>query len=104
MPKLRLVFAVQGDGRGHLTQALAVQDIVRTAGHEVAGFLVGSRPNRVLPEFFRAKAAAPIREFAALTFVTDKNNRGVSMPRTVFGNVRRARSFLRGFRTIRRRF
>ena len=102
MPRLRLVFAVQGDGRGHLTQSLAVQDIARAAGHEVAGFLVGATPTRVLPTFFRAKALAPMREFSALTFHTDKRNRGISMMRTIFGNVRRTRAFLASLRAVRR--
>lgn len=103
MSKLRLLFAVQGEGRGHLTQALAAQEIVRTAGHEVAGFLVGSSPNRTLPEFFRTKAAAPIREFTALSFAFDRRNRGISMARTILENVRQSRRFLKSFRRVRRR-
>ena len=32
---MRFLFIVQGEGRGHLTQALTLEDMLRRNGHEV---------------------------------------------------------------------
>ncbi|MHA8077333.1 glycosyltransferase family protein [Aquirufa sp. TARAVU-A1A] len=49
----RFIFTVQGEGRGHLTQAISLTQIAREAGHEVVGYAVGSFEGRKIPSFFR---------------------------------------------------
>ena len=39
---MRVLFTVQGEGRGHLTQALAVYRSLSRQGHELVGVVVGS--------------------------------------------------------------
>ena len=39
---LRCLFVVQGEGRGHLTQAMALRRMLREAGHRVEGTVVGN--------------------------------------------------------------
>ena len=39
---LRVLFAVQGEGRGHLTQALATAAMLRRRGHHVVGAMAGT--------------------------------------------------------------
>ena len=48
----RFIFTVQGEGRGHLTQAISLTQIAREAGHEVIGYAVGSFEGRKIPAFF----------------------------------------------------
>ncbi len=48
----RFIFTVQGEGRGHLTQAISLTQIARDAGHEVVGYAVGSFQGRKIPAFF----------------------------------------------------
>jgi uncharacterized protein (TIGR00661 family) len=48
----RFIFTVQGEGRGHLTQAISLTQIAREAGHEVVGYAVGSFQGRKIPAFF----------------------------------------------------
>ena len=48
----RFIFTVQGEGRGHLTQAISLTQIAREAGHEVVGYAVGSVQGRKIPPFF----------------------------------------------------
>ncbi len=102
---MRYLFAVQGEGRGHLTQALSLAAILRRNGHEVVGVLVGRSPQRVLPDFFRDQIGAPVTEFEAPQFAFDKCNRGVSMFRTLLRNSSPARlaAFDRSMRLIRDR-
>ena len=48
----KFIFTVQGEGRGHLTQAISMTQIAREAGHEVVGYAVGSFGGRKIPSFF----------------------------------------------------
>ena len=38
---MRILFVIQGEGRGHLTQALSLRQKLVGEGHEVVGVLVG---------------------------------------------------------------
>lgn len=49
---MKIMFAVQGDGRGHMTQAIAASHLLQAEGHEVVAVTVGTNPSRKLPEFF----------------------------------------------------
>lgn len=73
--RLRVVFVVQGEGRGHLTQALAAAEMLRRAGHEVAGAVVGASARRCLPGFFADGLAAPIERVASPNFVAGRDGR-----------------------------
>jgi uncharacterized protein (TIGR00661 family) len=49
---MKIMFAVQGDGRGHMTQAIAASQILEAEGHEIVAVTVGTNPSRKLPDFF----------------------------------------------------
>lgn len=48
---MKFLFIVQGEGRGHLTQAITLEEILRRNGHEVVEVLVGKSSSRRLPGF-----------------------------------------------------
>lgn len=102
---MRYLFAIQGEGRGHLTQALSLAELLRRHGHEVVGVLVGRSARRTLPAFFRAKIAAPVTEFEAPQFAFDSLNRSVSLLQTLLRNAApgRLRAFDRSMHLIRDR-
>lgn len=49
---MKIMFTVQGDGRGHMTQAIAVGQILERDGHEIVAVTAGTNPSRTIPEFF----------------------------------------------------
>ena len=52
---MKILFVIQGEGRGHLTQALSLRQKLADEGHEIVGVLVGKSPARRLPGFFSEK-------------------------------------------------
>lgn len=38
---MKILFIVQGEGRGHLTQAISLERLLTRSGHEVVEVLVG---------------------------------------------------------------
>ena len=54
---MKVLFIVQGEGRGHLTQAITLEEILRRNGHEVVEVLVGKR----IPVACRVSSTAAYR-------------------------------------------
>lgn len=86
---LRVLFLVQGEGRGHLSQALALKEMLHAAGHRVVGVLVGGSEGRPLPGYFaRGMEREPV-PYPSLLTVPGRDRAGVSPLRTVKHNVGR---------------
>lgn len=60
---MKILFIIQGEGRGHLTQALSLRQMLQSESHEVVGAMVGKNPPRRLPDFFWHKMKVPIYTF-----------------------------------------
>jgi uncharacterized protein (TIGR00661 family) len=84
-----VAFFVQGEGRGHMTQALALKRILEEAGHEVVAAFMGENPDRPIPHFFRSQFSAPIHTYLAPVFVVDALNKGVRPWDSFFQALRR---------------
>ena len=48
---MKFLFIVQGEGRGHFTQAITLEDMLLRNGHQVVEVLVGKSSSRTLPGF-----------------------------------------------------
>ena len=64
-----MLFVVQGEGRGHMTQALALAQMLRGRGHRVSGAIVGASARREIPAFFRDGLATRLDRVASPNFV-----------------------------------
>ncbi len=74
---MKYVFVVQGEGRGHMTQAISLAQILQGAGHEVSSVIVGKSPRRKIPQFFFDRMDCPVIELESPNFVTDKHQKSV---------------------------
>ena len=51
----KYILAVQGEGRGHMTQAITMYDLLIEQGHTVCAVILGSSSRREAPAFFFRK-------------------------------------------------
>ena len=91
---MRFVFFVQGEGRGHMSQAITLSKILNNAGHRVSRVLVGKSPAREIPAFFRDKINAPVETYESPNFARDNKNKGVRIIPSILGNLKRTKEFL----------
>jgi len=97
----KVLFAVQGEGRGHMTQAIALYDLFKKNNIEVCGTLVGTSDRRTIPDFFQKQfAGAPIIQIQSPNFRT-KNNRGINIVATIVHNFKRLGQYLKSAKVIR---
>jgi uncharacterized protein (TIGR00661 family) len=103
MRPIRVAFVVQGEGRGHMTQALALAGFLTDAGHEIVTVLVGTSPHRTVPRYFVDGMRAPVITFDAPTQVPGRDQRGVSVLATTRDAALRMPRFFRSGLEIHRR-
>ena len=91
---MKVLFVVQGEGRGHLTQALSLSKILRDNGHEVVQILVGTNSNREIPSFFLEKTNTVVTAFASPGFMPGKSNKYIGHVRSTLYNVLRTPEYM----------
>jgi len=95
---MKYLFIVQGEGRGHLTQAMTLEKLLTDNGHDVVEILVGTSPSRKLPDFFAKNISAPVSKFSSMNFLPSSKNRRPNMFKSVLYNIF---AFFRYFPDIR---
>lgn len=83
---MKFLFVVQGEGRGHMTQAMTLERLLLQRGHDVLKIMVGRSPQRTLPEFFVNGTNAPVQQFDSMNFMPSSTNKRPDMLRTVVYN------------------
>ncbi len=91
---MKVMFVVQGEGRGHLTQALTLEKMLRNRGHEVVEVLVGRSKAREIPSFFAERIHAPVRGFESPNFLPSKTNQRVGLVRSIAYNVAKSPQYM----------
>ena len=81
---MKMMFCVLGEGRGHMTQAMAVKQMVEAAGHQVVAVTLGVSPQREVPAYFESAMQVRVTRLPTLGFKY-KNNRSVSNLDTIAG-------------------
>lgn len=84
---IRVMFVVQGEGRGHLTQAITLSEILRKHDYELVEVLVGKSKKRDLPDFFYEKIKAPVFRFFSPNFVPSKTHDRTSLVKSFIYNL-----------------
>src|SRR5580704_14796738 len=99
---MKMMFCVLGEGRGHMTQAMAVKEMVEAAGHQIVAVTLGVSSRRPVPAYFESAMKMPVSQLPTLEFKY-KNNRSVSNGATlvgVLGNLPKYARVLRQFDSI----
>jgi len=94
------MFTILGEGRGHMTQAIAVKELVEKAGHQLVCVVLGVGSNRTVPPYFVAAMGMTIMTIRTLEF-SYKHNRTVNLPATAASIVRKMPTYCRSVRALR---
>jgi uncharacterized protein (TIGR00661 family) len=97
---MKILFMVQGEGRGHLTQAISLGQILRSAGHKIVGALVGTSPGRQIPAFFNEAIQARVLHFDAPNIIYNAQGGGMNLQKTLYTHIGNLPKYLRSLRQI----
>ena len=98
---MKYLFIIQGEGRGHLTQAMTMERLLVSRGHQVVGMLVGKSESRILPAFFTQGVSAPITYFESVNFVSATGDKRPDALKSVLLNIAISPKFIPSISLIR---
>jgi uncharacterized protein (TIGR00661 family) len=96
----KYILAVQGEGRGHMTQAISMYDMLTEQGHEVCAVIVGTSGRREIPAFFYDKVKTKIVPLPSPNFITDSKNKSINIPKTLVHNFKELRIYKASLKRI----
>lgn len=99
--KKKFILTVQGEGRGHMTQAISMYELLIANGHEVSAVILGSSGKRETAAFFYEKVKTKIVNIKSPNFSTDKKNRSIRLGPSIVNNLVHFGTFRQSLRTIR---
>lgn len=100
---MKFLFVVQGEGRGHLTQAITLEEMLLDNGHEVVEVLVGKSSSRALPGFFNRNIHAPVKRFLSPNFLPTIENKRAKLGRSIVYNLIKLPAYLKSVAFIKKR-
>jgi uncharacterized protein (TIGR00661 family) len=98
----RCVFIVQGEGKGHMSQALALKEYLDEAGDTVEAVLLGTGSPDKVPDYFRRVFDHKLRNFRSPCFLRTPNKKGIYVGRTLLFNLLHSIQYLKEIRKIRK--
>lgn len=99
---MRFLFLVQGEGRGHMTQALSFAEMLAANGHELVAVGIGKSKRRQIPDFFLQGINCPIERFESPNFVCDKEQKKILIAKTIIYNLKKSRTYWKSIQTIQK--
>jgi uncharacterized protein (TIGR00661 family) len=98
---MRIVFIVQGEGRGHITQAISLFQQLQHSRHEVVACLVGTKNNHGFTSIIETEITVPVHYFSSPNLIYNKAGKGLSLRNTAKENFLKIPEFLRNLKKIK---
>jgi len=99
---MKFLFVVQGEGRGHLTQAIALREMLVKNGHEVVAVMVGESNRRELPAFFLTNIKSEVLRFESPNFLPASKNKQANLWKSIVYNLFKSGTYLKSIFFIRK--
>jgi uncharacterized protein (TIGR00661 family) len=97
---MKFAFIIQGEGRGHQTQALALSQMLISNGHQVVVALVGTLNPEEVPILLKEQASFEIKTFQSPTLVYDSKTKSLSIKKTLLESLPNFRAYFKSIRFI----
>jgi len=98
---MKYIFVVQGEGRGHFTQALSLKEMLESNGHSVEAVMVGCSAKRTLPDFFVNKINTEIIRYQSPNFLPTPKGKGSPLLISILYNLLLLPVYIQSLFTIR---
>lgn len=97
---MKFIFLIQGEGRGHITQAVSLNEILITYGHEICEVFIGRSSQRKLPEFLLTQIKSPVKYIQSPNFFRDSKNKGIKIFISIIHNLLKAPVYISNLKAI----
>ncbi|MFA7087874.1 MAG: glycosyltransferase family protein [Patescibacteria group bacterium] len=99
---MKYLLFVQCEGRGHLTQSLALKKMLEKRGHEISAIITGAGKPENLPDFFKQKIDCPLFSVESPRFITDKKGKGIKIFKSAIKTIYHSPRYFSSLKKIRK--
>ena len=92
MRKPKVIFAIQGEGHGHMTQALKAAKILRKNHFDICAVFLGNNNNTLIPESFRLGIDCPIIPIKSLELQNARDQEHTYILNSILNNIGKVQS------------
>jgi uncharacterized protein (TIGR00661 family) len=96
----KFIFLVQGEGRGHMTQAISLYQILTNHGHQIQHIFIGNSNRREVPEYFIKSFNAPVELIDSPNFICDHRNKSIRLIPSIIYNLKYLIRFRKSLKRI----
>ncbi len=97
---MRFLFLVQGEGRGHMSQALALNEMLSQNGDEVVHTFIGESTRREVPDYFTNGINSPVQKILSPNFILDDQNKSLKLYHSILHNAHYLKTYHRSLYAI----
>lgn len=97
---MKFIFLVQGEGRGHMSQAITLQEKLKTSGHTVAAVFIGAKNLNSIPLFFKEQFNCPLFTLNSPKFSTDKEKKGILIFKSFLISLKEIPSYIKSVKKV----
>jgi uncharacterized protein (TIGR00661 family) len=97
---MKVIFVIQGEGRGHLTQALSLKHELEIREVKLQAVIVSQNSTRKLPDFFTQKIECPLIRLDSPNFIYDNKLKGINFPKTIYHNLKFIPKYAKSIRKL----
>ena len=90
---MKFIFLVQGEGRGHMTQAIVLSRLLISNGHNVVHTFIGKSNRRTIPNYFFEQIHSEVSQIESPNFILDKENKSLKLAKSITYNARFLRKY-----------
>jgi uncharacterized protein (TIGR00661 family) len=98
---MRVLFIIQGEGRGHLTQAVSLKKILEKNNHIVCGVFIGKSISGEKPSFIEHEFNQHLTYFDSPSLVYRNDGNGLSIQNTLTENLMNFKTFYKSLRLLK---
>ncbi|MCF8378608.1 MAG: hypothetical protein K9H49_03465 [Bacteroidales bacterium] len=84
---MNYLFIIQGEGRGHLSQAIALREQLEKEGHVVVKAFMGESPARIIPIYAREIFGKGLSTFRSPNFIKTRDKKGIRPGLSILYNL-----------------
>lgn len=98
---MKVLFIIQGEGRGHLTQAISLKKILENNMHTVCGVFIGKSISGDRPSFIEADFNQTLTYFDSPSLVYRNDGNGLSIQNTLKENLINFKAFYKSLKLLK---
>jgi len=98
----KVLLIVQGEGKGHLSQSVALKEYLEGSEYTITGVFAGGRAGQELPDYFRDAFRGKLQMFRSPCLLRTPNRKGIYVGRSLVFHLLLSFRYLQEIRRIRR--